>query len=263
MNAWRGDDHEHRGAPSLAVIPPPGHSTLRQASGKGHQPAGGHLQSSTPGDSSEKPGWVLTRPTTRCHSAPGRKQRRTQKSAILPRPEHRSCMMSHRLSHPEPSSFNAALKNVAVETILSSGHRAEGSDLYAEKLNPVAGRHDFDGRRSERSHYQKRAALCGDSRRLLERICSVSRSAAPSRPALLQFPLWWRASRDPQGWFDRCLLRVCEWRTAGASTRASSRVRRPHGRGHRRNHRPLLSPDGGYGRSSARVLWPVRRLTLE
>src|SRR5881227_2941483 len=47
-------------------------------------------------------------------------------------------------AHPEPASFNAALKDAAIEAIVAAGHQAEVSDLYGEQFNPVAGRHDFN-----------------------------------------------------------------------------------------------------------------------
>ena len=33
-------------------------------------------------------------------------------------------------AHPEPASFNAALKDAAVEAIMAAGHQVEVSDLY-------------------------------------------------------------------------------------------------------------------------------------
>src|SRR5437016_1523097 len=46
-------------------------------------------------------------------------------------------------AHPEPTSFAAALKNVALSALTAAGHKVEVSDLYAEGFNPVTGRHDF------------------------------------------------------------------------------------------------------------------------
>ena len=39
--------------------------------------------------------------------------------------------------HPEPSSFNGALKDKAVQIFQDSGARVEVSDLYAQKFDPV------------------------------------------------------------------------------------------------------------------------------
>ncbi|WP_295917224.1 NAD(P)H-dependent oxidoreductase, partial [uncultured Xanthomonas sp.] len=34
-------------------------------------------------------------------------------------------------AHPEPASFNGALKQVAVQRLQAAGHRVQVSDLYA------------------------------------------------------------------------------------------------------------------------------------
>lgn len=46
-------------------------------------------------------------------------------------------------AHPEPTSFNAALKDRATKDLSAAGHAVVVSDLYAENFNPVAGRNDF------------------------------------------------------------------------------------------------------------------------
>ena len=49
-------------------------------------------------------------------------------------------------AHQEPrKSFNAALKDVAKETLEKQGHHVEVSDLYGQHFNPVASRADFTG----------------------------------------------------------------------------------------------------------------------
>jgi NAD(P)H dehydrogenase (quinone) len=63
-------------------------------------------------------------------------------------------------AHLEPASFNAALKDAAVEAIVAAGHRVEVSDLYGEQFNPVAGRHDFTTVADPaRFHYQAEQML--------------------------------------------------------------------------------------------------------
>lgn len=48
-------------------------------------------------------------------------------------------------AHEEPKSFNAALKDVAVETLRGQGRHVILSDLYDMKFNPTASIHDFPG----------------------------------------------------------------------------------------------------------------------
>ena len=51
-------------------------------------------------------------------------------------------------AHPEPSSFNGSMKDLAVKALTSQGHDVQVSDLYAIGWNPVTGPHDFTGGRS-------------------------------------------------------------------------------------------------------------------
>ena len=41
------------------------------------------------------------------------------------------------LAHPEPRSFNAQMKDVAVETLEGQGHEVQVSDLYAMGFDPL------------------------------------------------------------------------------------------------------------------------------
>lgn len=47
-------------------------------------------------------------------------------------------------AHPEPKSFNGALKDKAVETLEAQGHEVKVSDLYAMNFDPVARKEDFE-----------------------------------------------------------------------------------------------------------------------
>ena len=46
-------------------------------------------------------------------------------------------------AHPEPKSFNSALKDIALNTLKEKGHEIILSDLYAMKFNPVLTATDF------------------------------------------------------------------------------------------------------------------------
>ena len=50
-------------------------------------------------------------------------------------------------AHMEPASFNAAMLDVAVNTLKELGHEVVVSDLYAMKFNPVISRQDKIGER--------------------------------------------------------------------------------------------------------------------
>ena len=46
-------------------------------------------------------------------------------------------------AHPEPKSFNGALKDLAVLELTSLGHQVKVSDLYAMNFKAVADGDDF------------------------------------------------------------------------------------------------------------------------
>lgn len=46
-------------------------------------------------------------------------------------------------AHPEPKSFNGALKDTAIQTLKDQGHEIKVSDLYEMEFNPVAQKSDF------------------------------------------------------------------------------------------------------------------------
>ncbi len=167
-------------------------------------------------------------------------------------------------AHPEPASFNAALKNRAVEALTEAGHRVEVSDLYAERFNPVAGRHDFttiaDG---SRFHYQKEQ---GHAAREAGYAPDVAREQARVRDAdilILQYPLWWGGPPAiVKGWCDRVL-------SYGFAYVDGTRF----DTGLFRGRRALLSittggteerfSDAGVYGEMHRVIYQVQRLTLQ
>ncbi len=167
-------------------------------------------------------------------------------------------------AHPEPSSFNAALKNVAVETILSSGHSAEVSDLYAEKFNPVAGRHDFSTVADpKRFHYQSEQLFAATHEGFSEDLQREQGRLRRADLLVLQFPLWWGAPPAIlKGWFDRVLAYGFAYADGRRFDKGLFKGRGALMCVTTGGTTARFSPDGGYGEIE-RVLWPVRRLTLE
>lgn len=50
-------------------------------------------------------------------------------------------------AHPEPKSFNGALKDIALAALKEKGHEVKLSDLYAMNFNPVLSAGDFTERK--------------------------------------------------------------------------------------------------------------------
>jgi len=139
-------------------------------------------------------------------------------------------------SHPEPTSFNAAMKAVAVDTLGGPGCRVEVSDLYAEGFDPVeAPRHYCDRENAqafaplaEQRHAWNTATLSPEVRREIARLQRADL-------VILQFPLWWHAQPAVlKGWFDRVFV---------SGGLYSSRMR--YDRGYFHGKRALLSVTSG------------------
>lgn len=110
--------------------------------------------------------------------------------------------------HPEPASFNAALRDVAVSALESLGHAVEVSDLYAQGFDPVerashyAHRTDADtfAALAEQRHASRTGSLPPEIRREIARLERAD-------VVILQFPLWWHGQPAMlKGWFDRVLV---------------------------------------------------------
>ncbi len=87
-------------------------------------------------------------------------------------------------AHPNPNSFNAALRDVAVRTLSRSGHSILLSDLYIMRFNPVLSARELQGDLSE----------------IQPEIDKVRRADL----LLFQFPDWWYGMPAiMKGWIDR------------------------------------------------------------
>lgn len=166
-------------------------------------------------------------------------------------------------AHPEPTSFNAALRECAAAALRREGHAVTVSDLYTERFDPVAGRHDFTSVADpDRFHYQSEQARATRAGAFAPDIAREQARVAAADLLILQFPLWWGGPPAIlKGWFERVLAYGFGY-VDGA--RFDSGVFR--------GRRALLSvttggttarfgPDGVYGEVD-RVLWQVQHLTL-
>lgn len=113
-------------------------------------------------------------------------------------------------AHPEPTSFNGALKDAAVRTLEGAGHSVEVIDLYASGFGPVLKPEDFaagrlDPARLDIGREQTHAVERGTQP---EDVASAQAALARSDLLILQFPMWWYGMPAiMKGWFDRVLAR--------------------------------------------------------
>jgi NAD(P)H dehydrogenase (quinone) len=110
-------------------------------------------------------------------------------------------------AHPEPSSFTGALKDAGAAALRQAGHTVEVSDLYAEKFDPVAGRHDFlTVANAERFHYQTEQAHAHETQRFASDLVREQQRFLKADLVVWLFPIWWGGMPAIlKGWFDRVL----------------------------------------------------------
>lgn len=162
------------------------------------------------------------------------------------------------LAHPERSSFNGGLADVAVSRLRKAGHEVELDDLYGEGFDPVERASHYSRRvddsyfaplTEQRAHYEQ-ALLPADVQREIRRLEWADL-------VIFQFPLWWHSQPAIlKGWFDRVLV-------YGGMYSGSRR----YDRGHFRGKRAICSVTAGspeqafqpFGRAGNMVewLWPM------
>ncbi|MFT4043121.1 MAG: NAD(P)H-dependent oxidoreductase [Gordonia sp. (in: high G+C Gram-positive bacteria)] len=107
-------------------------------------------------------------------------------------------------AHPESASLNGSLKNVAVETLQSSGHEVDVSDLYVMGWQACVDAADYG------PHSGSPLRIARDSGRAFH-AGALSADVAVEQQKLLwadtvifQFPLWWYTMPAIlKGWVDR------------------------------------------------------------
>ena len=162
-------------------------------------------------------------------------------------------------AHPEPRSFNAALKDIAVQTLQGLGHEVQVSDLYAMHWSPALKESDFAGQRAdpdyldlsrEQEHAFAQGTTCAAVKTEQDKVawCDL---------VIFQFPVWWFSMPAIlKGWVDRVLSRGFAYSSG-----------RKYESGHFKGKRAMLSittgtadtlyePNGIDG-DLHHVLWPI------
>jgi NAD(P)H dehydrogenase (quinone) len=167
-------------------------------------------------------------------------------------------------AHPEPTSFAGALKDIGVEALRAAGHAVEVSDLYAEKFNPVAGRHDFSVvANAERFHYQTEQAHAQETEGFAADLVREQQRFLKADLVVWLYPMWWGGMPAIlKGWFDRVLA----FGFAYADGRRFDSGFFPRKRGllclSTGGTQQRFSTEGVYGEIRM-VLWPAQRLMIE
>lgn len=113
-------------------------------------------------------------------------------------------------AHPEPTSFNGAMKDLAVDTLTAQGHTVEVSDLYAMNWNAVAGPADIDGPQSQTSRFSlpREQTVAMENNTIAADIRAEQEKLSRADMVIFQFPVWWFGMPAIlKGWADRVFAR--------------------------------------------------------
>lgn len=113
-------------------------------------------------------------------------------------------------AHPEPKSFNGAMRDTAVETLRTAGHEVVVSDLYAMGFDPVAGRGDIEGELLDPAFFSlpKEQTHACETGTLAPDIAAEMEKLERADFVIFQFPVWWFGMPAiMKGWADRVFVR--------------------------------------------------------
>lgn len=161
-------------------------------------------------------------------------------------------------AHPEPQSFNGAMRDLAVEMLTAAGHHVTVSDLYAEGFDPAAGPGDFTGRLNprkfdlghEQMHAAKHGSFAPDVQREIDRLRAADL-------LILQFPMWWWSlPAILKGWIDRVFAFGVAYEFGRTWNRGVMHGKRATLAFTTSGPAVSFAPDGRNG-DMERILWPL------
>jgi NAD(P)H dehydrogenase (quinone) len=108
-------------------------------------------------------------------------------------------------AHPEPKSFNGAMKDLAVQALQEAGHPVQVSDLYAINFDPAGGPVDFTSREDESCfRYQREQVRATNAGAFNPGLKAEMDKLVWADLVIFQFPLWWFSlPAILKGWVDR------------------------------------------------------------
>lgn len=167
-------------------------------------------------------------------------------------------------AHDEPSSFTAAMKNVALEALGNQGHQVVVSDLYGQGFNPVSQKWDFVATTGGHYNYmlEQRHAARLDMAFSPDILGEIQKLRA-AELVLFAAPIWWLSvPAIMKGWFDRVLAMGVAWDGGHLHDKGLMRGRQamlicaaggPH---------EYYTEQGGYKTTTAQMLHSINHGTL-
>ena len=110
-------------------------------------------------------------------------------------------------AHPEPQSFNGALKDAAIAALEGAGHTVALSDLHAMKFKAAADGDDFTERAApDRLDYAGEQTAAHEAGTIAADIAAEQTKLSAADLVIFQFPLWWYSvPAIMKGWLERVL----------------------------------------------------------
>jgi NAD(P)H dehydrogenase (quinone) len=108
-------------------------------------------------------------------------------------------------AHPEPQSFQAAMRDTAAAALRSAGHVLQVSDLYTMQFDPVSDRRNFSTvADAQRLNLQHEESLASRHSGFVPALQTEIDKLRWCNLLVLQFPLWWLGMPAIlKGWIDR------------------------------------------------------------
>ncbi len=108
-------------------------------------------------------------------------------------------------AHPEPKSFNGALRDLATSILKTQGHKVQVSDLYEMGFNPIGGRHDFTVLENpDYFKYGIEQMAATEKKRFAPDVASEQQKLFDTELLIFQCPVWWFGlPAILKGWVDR------------------------------------------------------------
>lgn len=108
-------------------------------------------------------------------------------------------------AHPEPKSFNGAMRDLAVSVLTEQGHTVDVSDLYAMRFNAVGGPSDFtEMSGADHFKYQAEQRIAAQNGTFVPEVQVEIEKLLRAEVVIFQFPLWWFSlPAILKGWVDR------------------------------------------------------------
>ena len=156
------------------------------------------------------------------------------------------------------------MRDTAAETIRAAGHAVTVSDLYDERFNPVAGRHDFTTVADPgRFHYQTEQLHAARAGGFSEEIQREQNRVRHADLFVIIYPIWWGGPPAIfKGWLDRVLAYGFAYQDGQRFETGFFQGRRGLIGMSTGGTTERFSRDGVYG-DIDQVMWPTRRLALE